>query len=298
MTSIGLRKLLSKLLNINNFFHYHGRNQPIIEVAPLACVHPQRSRADPAHRAMHPDPTNAMLQPEATAGTPPAPQQPAAPETSAGDLVRVDTGAQDKPLPEKSNARTAERPAAHDGRSEAPSPRRAGPWELEAEVRKVRLDEIDGVDEEIEQFLREHDVLTEVTIQADRWSQPMIRWAVQCLHLPLWSKRNRLVHLGSGKTLTLARRLARHDEMLPATIIQAKHLSLQQKLTFVAHELLFLPALHRPGTGYPCAATALWHALDRAGVAPLKRPELRDFALATGMSIASVKPHWQGRQSR
>lgn len=236
------------------------------------------------------EPTSVGPEPPNHAAATPRDTQGPKPTPSA--LNPVDVTLPAKPTPEKSSLRTVDRPSAPDGRWDATGPKRNSSLDAETELRKVRLDEIDGIDEDIEQFLLEHDVLTDVGIQVDRWSQPMIRCAVQCLHLPLWVKRNRLVHLGSGKALTLARRLARYDEMLPATIIQAKSLSLQQKLTFVAHELLFQPALHRPAAGYPSAATALWRALDRAGVAPLKRPELRDFAMATGMSISALKQHW------
>jgi len=37
---------------------------------------------------------------------------------------------------------------------------------------------------------------------------------------------------------------------------------------------------------------ALWRALEKAGVASLRRPGLRDFASATGMSVSALKPHW------
>lgn len=211
----------------------------------------------------------------------PAAQQPAA--DAPPDGTQPDRGGQ----------RVSDRAATPEVRAGAPSPRRAGPSDFDVKVQQVRLDEIDGVDEEIEQFLREHDVLTEVSVQADRWSSDMIRCAIQALHLPLWSRRGRLVLLGSGRALTLASRLARYGEKLPATVIQAKTLSLQQKLTFVAHELLFLPALHRTAPGYPAAAVALCQALDQTGVATLKRSEPRQFALATGMSLPTLKPHWQ-----
>lgn len=233
------------------------------------------------------------LGPEPPNHAAPTPQDTQGPKPTPSDLNPVDALLPAKPTPEKSSLRTVDRPSAPDGRWDATGPKRNSSLDAETEVRKVRLDEIDGVDEDIEQFLLQHDVPTDVGTQLDRWSPAMIRCNVQGLHLTLWSKRGRLVHLGSGKALTVARRLVRHDEMLPATIIQAKGLSLQQKLNYVAHELLFLPALHRPAAGYPAAAAALWRALDRAGVAPLKRPELRDFAMATGMSISALKRHWQ-----
>lgn len=215
------------------------------------------------------------------------------PEEPNPNGATTDPTPSDATAPERSAQRAPDRTPTADGRGDSTGPRRASAFDFDAEVRRVRLAEIDGVDEEIEQFLREHDVLTEVAIQCDRWSRPMARWIVQGLHLTLWSKRGRLVHLGSGRMLTLARRLALHDETLPATIIQAKTLSLQHKLTLVGHELLFLPALHRPSAGYPAAAVALWKALDQAGVSALKRPGLQDFALATGMSKAALKRHWQ-----
>ena len=203
-----------------------------------------------------------------------------------------------QPLPdvastERASHRAPDKLVATDARSDASAPRRTSFFDHDIEVRKVRLDEIDGVDEDITQFLRENDVLIDVSMQSDRWSQPVTRIAIQCLHLPLWYRRGRLVHLGSGKALTLARRLAHHDDLLPASIVQAKTLSLQQKLTYIAYELEFLPAVHRPGNGYPAAAVTLWQALERAGVAPLKRPGLRDFASATGISVSALKSYWK-----
>lgn len=228
----------------------------------------------------------------------PASEAPGAEPAPGGSGTAINTPAvasQPPPDPaptDRAPHRAPDRPAAIEGRSDAPAPRRTSSLEHDIEVRRVRLDEIDGVDEDITQFLRENDVLVEVSMQSDRWSLPVTRIAVQCLHLPLWYRRGRLVHLGSGKALTLARRLAHHDDLLPASIVQTKTLSLQQKLNYVAWELEFLPALHRPGNGYPAAAVALWRALEKAGVASLRRPGLRDFASATGMSVSALKPHW------
>jgi hypothetical protein len=193
---------------------------------------------------------------------------------------------------ERAPHRAADRPAATETRPEAPAPRRTSSIDHDIEVRRVRLDEIDGVDEDITQFLRENDVLVEVSMQSDRWSLPITRIAVQNNHLPVWYRRGRLVHLGSGKALTVARRLAHHDDLLPVSIVQTKTLSLQQKLNYIAYELEFLPALHRPGNGYSAAAVALWRALEKAGVTALKRPGLREFAAATGLSVSALKPHW------
>lgn len=233
-----------------------------------------------------PDEQQRLLIPE----TPP----PASPdlEASAAGAATADYSAQqtrvDTTTPDKSPPRAAERTASVDARAE----RRPSTSDRDTEVRKVLLSEIDGIDEEIDEFLREHDISSDVWIRLESWSPDMRRSALMHTHLVLWSKRGRLVALGTGKSLTLARRLARHDDALPATIVQAKSLSLQQKLVYVAHELLFLPALHRTPAGYSAMATALATALTKAGVATLNRPTLRDFANATGMSMAALKRHW------
>jgi hypothetical protein len=214
-------------------------------------------------------------------------------ETSApGAATVADYSAQqtrvDTTTPDKSQPRAAERTAPVDARAE----RRPSTSDRDTEVRKVLLSEVDGIDEEIEEFLRENDISSDVWIRLESWSPEMRRSALMHTHLVLWAKRGRLVALGTGKSLTLAGRLARHDDALPATIVQAKSLSLQQKLVYVAHELLFLPALHRTPAGYSATATALATALTKAGVATLKRPTLRDFVNATGLSMAALKRHW------
>ena len=120
--------------------------------------------------------------------------------------------------PAPTRAATGERTTSADTRAQ----RRLSALDQDFEVRRVSLDEIDGVDEDIEQFLREHDICTDLWLQVDRWSPAMRHCALQNLHLVLWSRRGRLVLLGTGKALTLARRLALHDDRLPATIVQAK----------------------------------------------------------------------------
>lgn len=238
----------------------------------------------------HPDGGNPANEPPSDAAS--AEPTPGGPGTGANAAAEASQPLTDAAPTERAPHRATDRPAATETRPDAPTPRRTSSIDHDIEVRRVRLDEIDGVDEDITQFLRENDVLVEVSMQSDRWSVPVTRIAVQNHHLPLWYRRGRLVHLGSGKALTLARRLAHHDDLLPASIVQTKTLSLQQKLNYVAWELEFLPALHRPSNGYPAAAVALWKALEKAGVASLRRPGLRDFALATGMSVSALKPHW------
>ncbi len=237
-----------------------------------------------------PDEQQRLLIPETL---PPASQEL---EVSApGTATAADHSAQqprvDTTTPDKSQTRAAERTAPVDARAE----RRPSTSDRDTEVRKVLLSEIDGIDEEIDEFLRENDISSDVWIRLESWSQEMRRCALMHIHLVLWTKRGRLVLLGTGKSLTLARRLARHDDALPATIVQAKSLSLQQKLVYVAHELLFLPALHRTSAGYSATATALATALTEARVSTLNRPTLRDFMNATGMSMAALKPHWPAK---
>jgi hypothetical protein len=171
--------------------------------------------------------------------------------------------------------------------------RKSRPTELDREVRAVKLSEIHGIDDEIEEFLRQHDVLTEVSIQADRWTSALQGWTVQNLHLLLWMCKGRLVHLGSGRALTLARRLVRHDQTLPATIITSKTLSREDKLLALAHEELIMSALHRPTSGHAAAIVKLHDALTQAGIGLLKRPGVRELSSATGVSHVALKKHWQ-----
>lgn len=233
-----------------------------------------------------PDEQQRLLIPETL---PPVSQElevPAPAAATAADYLARQTRA-DTTTPDKSQTRTA----PVDARTE----RRPSTSDRETEVRKVLLSEIDGVDEDIEEFLRENDISSDVWVRLEYWSPEMRRCALMHTHLVLWAKRGRLVALGTGKSLTLARRLARHDDVLAATVVQAKSLSLQQKLVYVAHELLFLPALHRTPAGYSETATALATALTKAGVATLNRPTLRDFVNATGLSMAALKRHWQAK---
>lgn len=230
-----------------------------------------------------PDEQQRLLLPETQPPVSQGLEGPAPRATPAADHLAEQTTV-DTTTPDKSQTRTA----PVDTRTE----RRPSTSDRDTEVRKVLLSEIDGIDEEVDEFLRDNDISSDVWIRLESWSPEMRRSALMHTHLVLWSKRGRLVALGTGKSLTLARRLARHDDALPATIVQAKSLSLQQKLVYVAHELLFLPALHRTPAGYSAMATALAKALTKAGVTTLNRPTLRDFANATGMSMAALKHHW------
>jgi len=189
-------------------------------------------------------------------------------------------------------------PAPKTSASNATRSQRRRSTELDREVRAVKLSEIDGIDDEIREFLAQNDILTEVSIQADRYSQALQDWTVRNLHLTLWLNKGRLVHLGTGRALTLARRLVLHDQTLPATIITSKTLSREDKLMALAHEELIMSAFHRPRPGHVASMVRLHEALIQAGVDVLKEPGFRAFASATGISPAALKPYWHTETSK
>ena len=139
----------------------------------------------------HPDGGDPASEPASEA--PGAEAAPGGSGTAMSTRVEASQPPLDAAPPDRAPHRAPERPAAIEARSDAPALRRTSYLEHDIEVRRVRLDEIDGVDEDITQFLRENDVLVEVSMQSDRWSLPVTRIAVQCLHLPLWYRRGRLV---------------------------------------------------------------------------------------------------------
>jgi len=174
-----------------------------------------------------------------------------------------------------------------------PAPaRRPANQEFEVAVQRVRLDEIDGVEEELQDFIRENDLLIELNLQLDRWAPECLRWTVQRLNLPLWRRKNRLVHLGSGLMLTLARRIVRHEDLITATVIQNKTLQKGQKLLVLGEELLFQAALARTSAMPTPQAAALCARLEQAGRQMLRRTDARQFAQATGIGHAAARQHW------
>jgi len=201
---------------------------------------------------------------------------------------------QKPPLAETQDSSPAPKPSA----SNATRSQKRRSTELEREVRAIKLSEIDGIDDEIREFLAQNDILTEVSIQADRYSPALQDWTVRNLHLTLWLNKGRLVHLGTGRALTLARRLVLHDQTLPATIITSKTLSREDKLMALAHEELIMSAFHRPRPGHVASMVRLHEALIQAGVDVLKAPGFRAFASATGISPAALKPYWHPEASK
>jgi len=187
-----------------------------------------------------------------------------------------------------------DRPAApaQEPKPESTSIRRTATQELEVAVQRVRLDEIDGVEEELQEFIRENDLLLELDLQLDRWAPECLRWSVQRLNLTLWRRKNRLVHLGSGLMLTHARRLVRHEDQITATVIQNKTLQRSQKLLVLGEELLFQAALARTSAMPTPQAAALCVRLEQAGRQMLRRTDARQFALAFGVSQAAVRQIW------
>ena len=174
-----------------------------------------------------------------------------------------------------------------------PAPaRRPANQEFEVAVQRVRLDEIDGVEEELQDFIRENDLLLELNLQLDRWAPECLRWNVQRLNLTLWRRKNRLVHLGSGLMLTHARRLVRHEDQITATVIQNKTLQRSQKLLVLGEELLFQSALARTSAMSTPQAAALCVQLEQAGRQMLRRTDARQFALALGVSHAAARQIW------
>jgi hypothetical protein len=193
----------------------------------------------------------------------------------------------------KSNDAGEKTAAKSESKPSEPVARRPGGFDLEKTFGLVRLDQIDGLEEDTADFCRRHDLLAEVNLHLDRWSPQLLRWGVNCMHLTLWRRKGRLVVLGSGRVLTLARRIAKHDDRLPATVVESKTLTTQQKLLILCEEMLFRPAFYRPGPGHAAAALRLWQDLVAAGVQPAKGPELRQFALAMGLSPATVRQHME-----
>lgn len=159
-------------------------------------------------------------------------------------------------------------------------------------VQRVRLEEIDGVEEELQEFMRENDLQLDLNLQLDRWAPECLRWNVQRLNLTLWRRKNRLVHLGSGLMLTHARRLVRHEDQITATVIQNKTLQRSQKLLVLGEELLFQTALARTSAMPTPQAAALCVRLEQAGRQMLRRTDARQFALALGVSHAAVRQIW------
>ena len=233
-------------------------------------------------------PHEAQAMPHEVTSTPTAPSTPPASDgkPDSGSAPTLPSHASDttgSAPDEKAASGNEPKPA------EPPGAKRAIGLDFETTLERVRLDQIDGVDEDLQDFLREQDVLTEVSINLDRWPPQLIRLEVQRLHLLLWRRRGRLVLLGSGRILTLARRMVKHDDYLAATIIQAKTLTLKQKLTFLSVEMLLEAALHRAPPGHAGASFSLWQRLVQAGIEPIKGKEPRHFALAMGLSPATVR---------
>jgi len=192
------------------------------------------------------------------------------------------------------NRSTQDRPSApsQEPKPEPASVRRPANQEFDVAIQRVRLEEIDGVEEELQDFIREHDLLIELNLQLDRWAPESLRWTVQRLNLPVWRRKGRLVHLGSGLMLTLARRIVRHEDLITATVIQNKTLHTGQKLLILGEELLFQAALART-SGMPTPQLiALCEQLQKAGRQMLRRADARQFALASGISHATVRQHW------
>jgi hypothetical protein len=192
------------------------------------------------------------------------------------------------------NPSSPDRPAAssQEPKPEPASVRRSSTQELEVAVQRVRLEEIDGVEEELQEFMRENDLQLDLNLQLDRWAPECLRWNVQRLNLTLWRRKNRLVHLGSGLMLTHARRLVRHEDQITATVIQNKTLQRSQKLLVLGEELLFQAALARTSAMPTPQAAALCVRLEQAGRQMLRRTDARQFALALGLSHAAVRQIW------
>jgi len=167
--------------------------------------------------------------------------------------------------------------------------KRSSPFHVERTIGLVRLDQIDGVDDDVANFCHDHDTLLEVPIDVDRWSPEMKRCAFYGLHVVLWRRRGRFQLLGSGRALTAARLLARYDDLLVATIIENKTLTLQQKLLMLAEETLFRFAWHPRGPRFTDEALELWAALVAEGVPLTKTVDAQQFALAMGLNPGTVR---------
>ena len=178
-------------------------------------------------------------------------------------------------------------------KSEATTAKRSPHGEFDITAERVRLNEIDGVEEELRDFMREHDVLTELNLNIDRWAPEVVRCAAQLQHLTLWRRKGRLVHLGSGLKLSLARRIVLHDDRITASVIQNKTLPSWQKLLVLGDELLFQAAIARASAMQTPQLILLCEQLNKAGLQALRRADARHFALATGISQATVRQHWQ-----
>ncbi len=79
------------------------------------------------------------------------------------------------------NPSSPDRPAAssQEPKPEPASVRRTATQELEVAVQRVRLEEIDGVEEELQEFMRENDLQLDLNLQLDRWAAAAIGLALR-----------------------------------------------------------------------------------------------------------------------
>ena len=166
----------------------------------------------------------------------------------------------------------------------------AGSYNLE--LIEVSLDEIRGLDPDVEQFLIKQDFNFQSAVDFKIWAPDAARLAYLIAPMVLIRRASGFDVLGSGRAWRIAQMVFdSNSKKLPALVLRdTKRISAGDKLQFVAVELFSFYADFRTRPHLPRKLLSAWKGLNEAGIQSIVGNDSQAFSRGTGFSLGSLSP--------
>lgn len=165
------------------------------------------------------------------------------------------------------------------------------PTSLKLELIEVSLEQIRGLDPDIQQFFSSQDFNFQSAVDFQIWSPEAARLAYLMTPMVLIQRSDGFDVLGSGRSWRIAQAVFETGSVVPALVLtDIKRLPVAEKLLFAAVELLGLFADFRTRPHLPSKLLDIWERLNAAGVKSIIGSDMKAFSRGTGFSLKSLEP--------
>lgn len=153
-------------------------------------------------------------------------------------------------------------------------------------LQHVQIDEIKGLDTDIEAFLESEDFSLQTCVDFKAWDEVTAKLIYSMAPMVLIQRKKQYEVLGSGRAWRAAQAIFGSTEPVPALVLKdAKRIPRTTKLQVLAAELLGLHAEFRTRPHLPEALLKIWNRLNAECVESIKGTQPKDFARGTGFTV-------------
>lgn len=157
---------------------------------------------------------------------------------------------------------------------------------LKLALQHVQIDEIKGLDTDIEEFLESEDFSLQTCVDFKAWDEVTAKLIYSMAPMVLIQRKKQYEVLGSGRAWRAAQAIFGSTEPVPALVLtDAKRITRTTKLQFLSAELIGLHAEFRTRPHLPEALLKIWNRLNAEGIESIKGIQPKDFARGTGFTV-------------